>query len=254
MTGNLAGCESDSILNTTLDDSAAVLVDDACPGAGTTSGPLTGRFKPNNPLTAFNGQNPNGTWTLRVKDYFFPDYGVIYSYRLNLRSFQPAACTNSRSIKGNVKYGVNSLKAVSNVSIGATGSSSLSVNTNSSGAYSLLSLTNSGNYTVTPTKTTDKNGITAFDATLVLRCVAAGANCTLTANQRIAANTDGDGNVTAFDATQILRYVAANTGQVGIWKFDVASRSYSSLNASFPNEDYTAFLIGEVDGDWTAGN
>lgn len=259
MTGNLAGCESDSILNATLDDSAVVLVDDACPGASATSGPLTGRFKPNNPLSAFNGQNPNGIWTVRVKDYFFPDYGIINSYRLTFKPFQPAACTSGKTIAGTVKYGSNPSKSVSNVTVGASGSSSLSVNTNSSGAYSLSNLTNGGSYTITPTKMTGKNGITAFDATLVLRCVAAGANCALTANQKIAANTDGDSNVTAFDATQILRYVAANgsnanTGQVGNWKFDVASRNYSPLNASYPNEDYTAFLIGEVDGDWTPGN
>ncbi|HSK73713.1 MAG TPA: proprotein convertase P-domain-containing protein, partial [Pyrinomonadaceae bacterium] len=64
MTGNLAGCESDNIINTTLDDSASVSVDDACPGASETSGPLSGKFKPNSPLSAFNGVNPNGTWTL----------------------------------------------------------------------------------------------------------------------------------------------------------------------------------------------
>ncbi|MDQ4121755.1 MAG: proprotein convertase P-domain-containing protein [Acidobacteriota bacterium] len=256
LSGNLAGCESDSFVNTTLDDSALILVDDACPGASETSGPLTGKFRPNSPLSAFNGQNPNGTWTLSVKDYFFPHYGVIYSYRLNFRSFQPAACTSGKTIAGTVKYGVNPAKSVSNVAIGATGSSTLSVNTNSTGHYSLSNLSNGGNYTVTLTKTTDKNGITAFDATLVLRCVAAGANCALTHNQRIAANTDADTGVTAFDATQILRYVAANgsnanTGQVGNWKFEVPSRNYSPLNASFPNEDYMAFLIGEVDGDWT---
>jgi hypothetical protein len=123
------------------------------------------------------------------------------------------------------------------------------------GTYSLVNLIADGNYTVTPSKTGNINGITAFDATLVLRCVAAGNNCALTANQRIAANTDGDANVTAFDATQILRYVAANgqnanTGQTGNWKFVDSSKTYNPLSASQTNQNYTAYLIGEVDGDW----
>jgi hypothetical protein len=61
-----------------------------------------------------------------------------------------------------------------------------------------------------PSKTRDVNGITSFNAALVLRHAAAGANGTLTPNQRIAADTNNSGTITLFDATQILRFVAAD--------------------------------------------
>jgi Tol biopolymer transport system component len=163
------------------------------------------------------------------------------------------------NILGAVKYGITpenqTPKSVSGVLFSATGTTSNSASSDSAGAYLLGNMVSGGQYTITPSKTGNANGITAFDATLVLRCVAAGNNCALTNNQRKAANTDGDNNVTAFDATQILRYVAANgqnanTGQVGTWKFVDPSKTYNQLSASLSGQDYTAFLIGEVDGDW----
>jgi hypothetical protein len=138
----------------------------------------------------------------------------------------------------------------------SSGSSTATVNTNLSGFYQLSNLPSGGNYTITPSKTGNVNGVTDFDATLILRCVAAGANCTLSPNQRITANSDGDASVTAFDATQILRFVAANgqtanTGQVGFWKFDPINRSYPNLTTNQSGQNYSAFLVGDVDGDWT---
>lgn len=168
-------------------------------------------------------------------------------------------------IAGTMVYGTTptgqSAKYVAGVTITASGASAASVTTNSSGAYSLSNLTPGGQYTVTPTKTGDANGITPFDATLVLRCVAAGTSCLLTPNQRTAADTNNSDSITPFDAAQILRYVAANaqtnaTGQVGNWKFVPASRGYDALNAALTGENYEVILIGEVNGDWMppAGN
>jgi subtilisin-like proprotein convertase family protein len=77
----LGTCGSNNIFNTTLDDAAATSIDLACPG-NTSAGPLTGTFKPQNPLSAFNTQNPNGTWTLNVRDTDFEDTGSVRAYRL----------------------------------------------------------------------------------------------------------------------------------------------------------------------------
>ncbi|MDQ4122509.1 MAG: dockerin type I repeat-containing protein [Acidobacteriota bacterium] len=178
----------------------------------------------------------------------------------NVSSFSDWAIAGlpaSANAAGTAIYGTNLSKVVPGVTLTVTGGSSASTVSNLSGEYLLANLPTENNYTITPSKSGDRNGITAFDATLVLRCVAAGNNCALTNNQRQAANTDGDGGVTAFDATQILRYVAANgpnanTGQVGNWKFDPISRSYIDLGNSVSGQNYTAFLIGEVDGDWTS--
>jgi uncharacterized repeat protein (TIGR01451 family)/CSLREA domain-containing protein len=175
----------------------------------------------------------------------------------DIGAFEAQTAPTGISISGTVFYRTAPVgsrsKAVSGVVMSAGAGNSAT--TSSLGAYVLESLTTGGVYTVTPSKTGNGNGITAFDATLVLRCVAAGANCTLTANQKLAADTDGDLNVTAFDATQILRFVAANgsnanTGQVGNWKFIDPSKTYNPLSASQTNQNYTAYLIGEVDGDW----
>jgi hypothetical protein len=93
ITGINGGCISDNIVNTTLDDSATVSIDDACPGESETSGPLTGRFKPDSPLSAFNGENPNGTWTLRVTDYVATHFGALHAYRLVFKPFEPETCS-----------------------------------------------------------------------------------------------------------------------------------------------------------------
>jgi CSLREA domain-containing protein len=163
-------------------------------------------------------------------------------------------------ISGIVSYGTTptgqTTKYVSDVALIASGASDASVNTNSSGFYLLNNLTANGQYTVTPSKTGNVNGITPFDATLVLRCVAAGTNCALTDNQKLAADTNNSNTITPFDATQILRYVAANqqtanTGAVGNWKFNPPNRIYNPLMNSSSNQDYAAILIGEVNGSWT---
>ncbi len=150
----------------------------------------------------------------------------------------------------------------------ATGGNNLYSETNPTGQYQFGSLQQplqvGANYIVTPIKSAgDINGaITPFDATLVLRHVAAngiGSNA-LNENQQIAANVDGDSTITAFDATVILRYVAANGqgnfAQTGNWKFTPATRSYPSFSGTFAGENYSAILGGDIDGDWmpTIGN
>jgi Concanavalin A-like lectin/glucanases superfamily/Cohesin domain/Carboxypeptidase regulatory-like domain/Dockerin type I domain len=123
------------------------------------------------------------------------------------------------------------------------------------GNYTFANVSAGYDYTVTPSKTGDVNGISPFDATLVLRDVAAGGG-TLSPNQQIAADTNGNGLVTSFDATQILRYVAAggqtvDTGEAGNWKINPPFRSYAPLLSSIGNENYVAMLVGEVSGNWT---
>ena len=81
-------------------------------------------------------------------------------------------------LSGIITYGTTpinqSAKFVSGVSLNASGSSTQSASSDNSGNYLLSGLTGGGNYTVTPVKSDDANGITSFDATQVLRYVAAG--------------------------------------------------------------------------------
>jgi Tol biopolymer transport system component len=176
------------------------------------------------------------------------------------QNFNITQAPASYNISGAVIYGATPIneaaKFVSGVLISPTSDPSASVNTDSNGAY-LLSNLSAGQYTVKPSKSGQANGISVFDATLILRCVSAGpVNCELTANQKIAADASGDNSISPFDATLILRYIAAgganaNTGKVGNWKFDPVSRPYQPLNGNVSGDNYTAILIGEVNGNWT---
>jgi hypothetical protein len=183
-------------------------------------------------------------------------------FNWNTRVFSYKFVSNVANVGGNVIYGttppLEPAKYVPNVLFTLSGDYSTTVLTNNSGAYSLTNLFTGGNYTVAPAKTGNINGISPFDATLILRHVAAngtGPNA-LNANQQKAADANGDGSVSPFDATLVLRYVAANgqnanTGQIGNWKFDPVSRPYQPLSSSALNQNYTAVLIGEINGNWT---
>jgi subtilisin-like proprotein convertase family protein len=69
------------------------LLDDTAAGAASinsvapTAAPYAGTFKPSNPLSAFDGENPNGTWTLTVIDEFTGDSGNVRAFSLLLTGF-----------------------------------------------------------------------------------------------------------------------------------------------------------------------
>ncbi len=64
--------------------------------------PWTGSFVPENPLTAFNSQNPNGTWTLNVSDVASQDSGSLRKFSLSIGS---QACTSPLASPGAVPDG-----------------------------------------------------------------------------------------------------------------------------------------------------
>ena len=70
--------------NTLLDDestgrSVQELVDEDAPNSGS--------FKPATPLSAFDGENPNGTWILHVSDASIFDFGHVRAFSLHLSTF-----------------------------------------------------------------------------------------------------------------------------------------------------------------------
>jgi hypothetical protein len=66
--------------HTLLDDSGPSSIQNITPGGN----PWAGTFKPANPLAAFNGENPNGTWTLNVSDNALADTGSVRAFSLNI--------------------------------------------------------------------------------------------------------------------------------------------------------------------------
>ncbi len=158
-------------------------------------------------------------------------------------------------ISGTVTYG-NAIgspnpRFVSNVLLSGVGSANVSTTSGfPGGGYSLAGF-GSGSYTVTPTKTSGSNGITSFDAAKVAQH-AAGV-VLLTGNPLIVADVSGNGSVTSFDAGFIGKFVVGSPpyGSTGTWRFNPASRTYSSVTSSQIGEDYSALLMGEVSGNWT---
>ncbi len=73
------GGASDNYTNTVFDDSAATSIT-----AG--AAPFTGTFRPEQPLSTFNGTSASGTWILRVTDTFATDTGNLISWGLTMVS------------------------------------------------------------------------------------------------------------------------------------------------------------------------
>lgn len=84
-------CTNNDIQNivATFDDSGIPVVCGTNPG-------ISGTVQPTQALSAFNGQNPTGNWTLRISDAFNEDGGVLNSWSLNI-------CTVSAAVLGTVE-------------------------------------------------------------------------------------------------------------------------------------------------------
>ncbi len=138
---------------------------------------------------------------------------------------------------------------VPNVTLNAPGTPNVSGSTDSNGNYSLSGF-GPGAYTVTPSKTGNVNGISAFDSGLIAQYVV--NLIPLTANQQIAADVSQNNTITSFDAALIAQWVVLipNPGVTGTWKFTPTNRAYPNVEASYAADNYSAILMGEVSGNW----
>jgi hypothetical protein len=156
------------------------------------------------------------------------------------------------NISGHLLYanGVTPAKNVTVTLAGPAGSTPRTTTTDANGNYSFASVPTGDDYTITLSKTGDVNGIESLDASNVARYVA-GLDIP-TANQRIAADADGDGILTSLDAALIARRVAGlpGFGIVGTWKFVPVSRTYTALGADQTGQNFTAILVGDTSGNW----
>jgi hypothetical protein len=55
--------------------------------------PYSATFIPSGSLSAFNGQNPNGTWTFNIADLAAQDTGTLRFFSITIRTNLPATCT-----------------------------------------------------------------------------------------------------------------------------------------------------------------
>jgi hypothetical protein len=129
-------------------------------------------------------------------------------------------------------------------------------NSDANGLYRLENLQAGIDYIVTPRNEAETlNGssvITSQDAYEAAQ-IAMG-NSTPSSYQSVIADVDGDGRILMWDASLVARYSAGiqldDSIKVGDWQFDPEQRSYPNLQQSHENQDYTAFVMGDVDGSW----
>lgn len=73
------GGDGDGFTNTVLNDGAGQ-------GIGSGNAPFTGTFRPHQSLTRFNGEDPNGVWTLIVRDRAAEDGGSLDNWTLTIET------------------------------------------------------------------------------------------------------------------------------------------------------------------------
>ena len=157
------------------------------------------------------------------------------------------------SIQGAVSY-YNENRAISGATLLLESSSSAvtTTTTNPDGSFVFDGMRRDG-YVLSASKEDEVEGISAFDASLVLRSAA--GLVSLNTNQQLAADVNRNGSVSALDASYILqKSVGLITdrfpGAGKYWDFVPAERTYTDLTSDRVRQDFTAVLIGDVSGNW----
>jgi subtilisin-like proprotein convertase family protein len=83
------GLDGQNFTNTTLDDEATVSI---------TAGlaPFTGSFRPEQALSAFDGEDANGIWILEVTDDATQDNGILHDWSLTITGSEQFTTTNAQ--------------------------------------------------------------------------------------------------------------------------------------------------------------
>lgn len=160
------------------------------------------------------------------------------------------------SISGRV-LNVNNDNPVPNVQIEYDNGSVMNATTNAAGEYSFVAIPK-GNSVVTPAKSKGEDvgstSISAYDAALTAQDAIGLID--LSSGQKATADVDKDGTVTMLDAALILRFsVGISSNPVcdaGTWLFTPESRTYLNQVATLQDQDFHAWVIGDVDGNWSA--
>ncbi len=85
------GGSGDNFIGTNLNDSALIPI-----SSGTA--PFTGTYRPDRPLSVFNGLNPNGAWILRIKDGGGGDTGLLRAWCIEIQYDYFTGITNTGNI------------------------------------------------------------------------------------------------------------------------------------------------------------
>jgi hypothetical protein len=156
------------------------------------------------------------------------------------------------SITGTILYCSNpALDPVPNVTLNLTGSTSGSTVSDGSGNYIFSSL-GTGNYTITPSKASlapGAAGINTVDVLAVQRHFLV-FGTPLSGCRLMAADVDGVNGINTIDVIAIQRFflgVGLGSANVGDYRFNPVSRSYTPLTANQTGQDYDVFVLGDVE-------
>jgi hypothetical protein len=128
------------------------------------------------------------------------------------------------------------------------------------GNYGFTDLEGEQNYEVTPSKDsgTDQSSVTISSHDAYQAAQIALGMSTQEQFQTIAADVDGDGEVLLLDASLIGRHVVGielpESIRIGDWWFEPTERNYTFLDSNQSNQDYSAVVIGDVNGNWSMTN
>ncbi|HEY6121346.1 MAG TPA: DUF4214 domain-containing protein [Pyrinomonadaceae bacterium] len=205
-------------------------------------GGLSSSVSPNFSLTGTVGQPAAGTTSSNGQ---FSATGGFW---------QPEAPLSVVSISGTLRYNCSSsgTPGIPNATVTATGGAPASTNSDANGVYSLMNLAAGGSYTVTPSKTstTGSAGVDTADVTALRRHVL--GTVLLTGCRLMAADANGDTVIDTADIVPTRRFAlgfATGLSGVGVWHFTPPNRSYVSVISDQLNQDYDAFVTGDVTGD-----
>ena len=168
------------------------------------------------------------------------------------------------TITGSVRYsehgGSPLARPIPNVTVSGAGAPPVSALTDAFGAYSLSGF-GSGSYTRSASKVGQDNGaVGGFDAAAISQHVVNLVPIT-DARKLFVADVSGNGTVTSFDAALIARFAVAlpGAGSSGTWVVkrtgvnpltDLSTYGPSTVYADITGESYTAYLMGDVTGNW----
>lgn len=91
-------CQNEDNFNINLNDEAAAGVWPCPPNDG-------GRYRPSNPLAAFDGENSTGTWILTVIDHANGDGGSLNGWGLEINNSVTFNASSFNSVPGFLRYG-----------------------------------------------------------------------------------------------------------------------------------------------------
>jgi alpha-tubulin suppressor-like RCC1 family protein len=157
------------------------------------------------------------------------------------------------SISGSINYFFNNT-VVKGVNMLLKGNKSYNSTNTEDGNYTINGV-EEGSYVLTPSKADEAEGISAYDASLILQKAA--DLISLSGAQAVAADVDGSGSIDAMDASYVLQRAAGLInlpfqGKGKVWEFMPKERTYTNLSNDLIYQNFTAVLVGDVSGNWSS--